>query len=1065
MKKVIVGLLVFLFFRGSVFAQQQNILFSDDFESYQNGATGSPVWKTTKGFWQIEDGAFFQKSTEYDCGALLDLYLDTSFELEVDFKVVEGEPGAGFFFHSMDFSSTFFSHMSRFESDKTMLVGYFMRGGYEATRSVRFNQQKFLNKWRRLKMKIDLDSGEYTVFLDGDMIVTDPLVFRAGFCGLQSSGGKIKFDNFKLTQLPTQKKPVALSWLHHFIIDKRNEIVAPNPGKGVIQRVDKQGNPLGHFGAPVAEKGQLDKPVSIVQLSNRDYAVCDRGLHRIHLFDKKGRWKNSAGYFGTGEGQLNNPLDVSVDDFNNIFVVDSENNRVQVWNKNLHFIKSFGKDRLVQPSAITFRDDKIYVLNNGFNRVEIYSVDKGQYHWQSEFHYGVGQGRDILVANNKIYVAVGNVVRMFDPSGNKIGELAGTSISGFIPYGLALDRNNQVLIADFKNSRLVVVDADLSDPQPIVSFPSNTSATIELFTAKDEKASIRMKAGQTQVFEKTTPSGFKHQFAVNNLLPSTTYHFQFSPTIQTIPACGEFSKEYALITPPEKGKKHYWRLPIVTIIFTNVLDTAKMKPNWPDLPNLPKVELIRIKSQILDGVRFYWVNSGMNLFLDNDFILVDEKLYRHEIFGTEWWYPPLEYRVEKAIKDAGKRMEDYVGVLYLGCVRDYNEKNNEFELRGHGGGFTSGYGANNQYGISYWEVTRANHNSGNNWLMVHEFHHQLDELFMHSGYPEYWFCHFSPTVNTADDFGEHFDGNAWILRNWPSANWYDLKFGDMQFASDSDMDGIPDDDPNLPLDEKRLQSSPRFADSDGDGAADLKEVVSTNWIVEGCGENYGGSALFPNLLNPDTDGDGLLDNDDPYPLYPFEPKIDFGHFDLIEDSTGEIKSELMFARLVDNRIHANVYSQWDSSNLYFAFEIDRLAPVKLMIDADADGWFIGRDNFLITLKPAADLMLKSIIRINNCSDPQKWPFHDETLSRTVELKTTLEKIDDKYLLRVTIPKKQNLGLNLELIEKIGINIGFSVFMDSKGHQKYITIFEPNRFFNVDLVRLESIQSQGRPQKN
>ncbi len=1058
MNKVSLGILVSLLFVGSVLSQQQNVIFSDDFESYLNGANGSPVWHVTKGFWQVEDGVYFQKSKEYDCGALLDMYLDTSFEMQVDFKVIEGEPGAGFFFHSMDDASTAFSHMSRFESDQTMLVGYFMQGGYEATRSVRFEKEKFLNKWHRLKMRIDLDMGHYAIFLDDEPIASEPLVFRAGFCGLQSSGGKIKFDNFTLTKYRTTGRKVALNWLHHIAVNKKNEIVAPNPARGAVQLLNWQGNPIGQFGAPLNEKGQLDEPVSVTQLKNGDYAVCDRGLHRIHIFEENGEWKNSIGYKGKGAGQFDTPLDVCVDQQDNIYVADSKNNRVQIFDKKLHHRKIFGEDRLSNPSGIALRKDKIYVLNNGLNRVEIYAVKNGNYIWHSGFNYDAGQGRDILACDDKIYVAVGNVIRLFDSAGNEKKEFEAASIHGFLPHGLALDKSGHVLISDFKNSRLVIVDSDLSDPSPIVSFPNNRSATIRLFTAEKEKATIRVKKERLVVHEETSPLEFKHQFSLKNLLPSTTYHFQFSPTVRTIPKGDGFSKKYAFITPPEQGKKHFWRLPIATIIFTNVIDTATVETHWPEMPDLPNVELIRIKSQILDGIRFYWVNSGMNLFLDNEFIIVEEKLYRHEIFGTEWWYPPLEKRVEKSIKHAGKQIEDYVGVLYLACVRDYNEKIGEFELRGRGGGFTAGYGANNQYGISYWEATRANHNSGNNWLMVHEFHHQLDELFMHSGYPEYWFCHFSPTINTADDFGEHFDGNAWILRNWPVANWYDLNFGDLQVAQDSDMDGIPDDMPQLPLNEKRLQSSPRFADSDGDGASDLEEVISTNWIVEGCGENYGGSALFPNLLNPDTDGDGILDNDDPYPLYPFEPKIHFSHFDLIDDSTGELRSELSFARLMDNRIHSNVFARWDSTNLYFAFEIDRIAPIKLMIDADANGWFIGRDNYLITLEPKKDLTLKSTVQINNCSDPQKWPFHDEQLASTVELKTTLEKQSENYLIRLTIPKNNNLGLNLQLAEKIGINIAYSVLMDSYGHNKYITIFEPNRFFVVDLVKRQEFET-------
>lgn len=486
---------------------------------------------------------------------------------------------------------------------------------------------------------------------------------------------------------------------------------------------------------------------------------------------------------------------------------------------------------------------------------------------------------------------------------------------------------------------------------------------------------------------------------------------------------------------------------MATIIFTNVLDTTKWKPSFPELPPLPQQEIERIQSQIEDGIRFYWMNSGMNLFIDNDFIIVDEKLFHHQIFGSQWWYPPKPEWINKAIEQAGKKVEDYVAVLFLACVRDYNETTDKYELRGRGGGFTAGIGANSQYGLSYWEVTHANHGSGNNWLMVHEFHHQLDELFLVSGYPEYWFNHFSPTVNTAADFGEHFDGNAWILKNWPVANWYDLKFGELRFTIDEDMDGIPDDDARLPFDENRLHSSHRSADTDGDNITDLDEVLFSNWIIEGCGETYGGSTLFPDLINPDTDEDGLADGVDPYPLYAFEPKICYGTI----DTTIPVNSNPIFTRLLDNRIHASVYAQWDSISLSFAFKMDRRAPVKLMIDADANGWFIGRDNYLIYLKPKDDNTLETKLEMVNCSDPKRWPFHDKELAKKLTIKSQMKVIDNEYFITIKLGKDDYTGLKLETGENLGINIGFFVIMDTKGHERYLTIFEPNRFFDVELV--------------
>ena len=1046
MKRLIISIFLFFLFSFVAFAQKSDIIFSDDFESYHNGSDGSPIWTISKGLWQIMDGKFVQQTKEYDCGAMLNLFVNYSFELAFDFRVIEGDPGAGFFFHSEATKITDFSHMSRFESNKTMLIGHFMNAGYECTHSARFDERDF-SIWHRLTLRVDQDEKHYDIFLDGVAIARgEPLLFPAGFVGIQSSGGIIEFDNVTLKRLPMKSQPVAMSWLHHFCVAEKNTLIVPDKSRAIVQKIDRRGNVIGSFGVPVSQKGQLLQPASIAQLRNGDFVVGDRGLHRIHLFDKKGNWKNSVGYFGAGAEQLNQPADIALDEKDNIFVADEGNNRIQVWDRDLKFLAEFGKKQLDHPSAVAVKNEKIFVVNTGRNRVDIFSWKNNRAEWQSDFSFGSGVGRDILIVNDKIYLSVGNEVRWYNKQGELKNTFKGNSIGGIFPYGLTADNEGQIYAADFRTGQIFVLDQELSEPEPKVSFPSRTQTEISLTTPKAMIVNFRITKKDGALYEFLSNEDTQHVFQIDNLKPSTTYHVQFSPTIRTIPPRPGFSKKYAFITPAEPGKKHYWSLPMATIIFTNVLDSAKVKPGDPELPDLPQDELDRIKSQIEDGIRFYWMNSSMNLFIDNDYIIVDEKLYHHQIFGSQWWYPPKEEWVTRAIEQAGKKVSDYVSVLFLACVRDFNEKKSIYEMRGRGGGFTAGIGANSQYGLSYWEVTHANHGSGNNWLMAHEFHHQLDELFLVSGYPEYWFNHFSPTVNTAADFGEHFDGNAWILKNWKIANWYDLKFGDIRFAVDADMDGIPDDDPSLPMDEVRLNSNPNSADSDNDGVSDLEEIQFSNWIIEGCGETYGGSALFPNLMNPDTDGDGLIDSLDPYPLYPFEPKINYGAvgFD-------EITNNIEFARLLDQRIHAVVFAQWDSANLSFQFKMDRLAPIKLMIDADADGWFIGRDNYLIYLRPKDMTSLETELVMVNCSDPKRWPFHDLELAKQIKIESSIEQKNGEYDVKVHIPKNNYTGMNLEAGEKIGVNIGFSVPMDAEGHQRYVTIFEPNRFFVVELV--------------
>ena len=83
-------------------------------------------------------------------------------------------------------------------------------------------------------------------------------------------------------------------------------------------------------------------------------------------------------------------------------------------------------------------------------------------------------------------------------------------------------------------------------------------------------------------------------------------------------------------------------------------------------------------------------------------------------------------------------------------------------------------------------------------------------------------------------------------------NW-----GAIRSAVDNDLDTIPDNDPNVPLDEERFGSSSSGKDTDHDGLSDLQEAMAGIFLV-----------TDPKV--EDTDGDGLADGEDSEPVYPLK---------------------------------------------------------------------------------------------------------------------------------------------------------------------------------------------------
>ncbi len=69
------------------------------------------------------------------------------------------------------------------------------------------------------------------------------------------------------------------------------------------------------------------------------------GNHRVQVFDKNGRFLFKFGSKGNGNGQLNYPQGITVDQRNNqIVVADTYNYRIQIFDEKGNFLRSFGSN-------------------------------------------------------------------------------------------------------------------------------------------------------------------------------------------------------------------------------------------------------------------------------------------------------------------------------------------------------------------------------------------------------------------------------------------------------------------------------------------------------------------------------------------------------------------------------------------------------------------------------------------------------------------------------------------------------------------------------------------------
>ena len=109
--------------------------------------------------------------------------------------------------------------------------------------------------------------------------------------------------------------------------------------------------------------------------------VCDSHNDRILVFDLDLNFIGSIGSYGKRRGEFNEPCDGKFDTAGNMYVADSDNNRVQVMDSNGQFVREFGLEgegKLKCPSALHIADKYVYVSDNNHHRIVVYETS-GQF--------------------------------------------------------------------------------------------------------------------------------------------------------------------------------------------------------------------------------------------------------------------------------------------------------------------------------------------------------------------------------------------------------------------------------------------------------------------------------------------------------------------------------------------------------------------------------------------------------------------------------------------------------------------------------------------------------------
>jgi len=214
------------------------------------------------------------------------------------------------------------------------------------------------------------------------------------------------------------------------------------------------------FGQLGPGKGQFNSPHGFCLGLEEEIIVADTNNHRIQVFEKNGTFRYQFGVPGKEEGQLWYPRKVAVMKSSGKFVVcdrGNERSRMQIFTKHGHFVRKIAIRYIdiVAGLAIT-RDGNIVAVDSVTPTLFVISEGGELLRWFDCADY-MREPSDIAVGGREFYVCdfKGHNVVVFTEDGVFMRRIGCESITNF-PNGIDISDAGDILIGDSHGNRFHV---------------------------------------------------------------------------------------------------------------------------------------------------------------------------------------------------------------------------------------------------------------------------------------------------------------------------------------------------------------------------------------------------------------------------------------------------------------------------------------------------------------------------------------------------------------------------------------------------------------------------------
>ncbi len=218
------------------------------------------------------------------------------------------------------------------------------------------------------------------------------------------------------------------------------------------------------WGAYGTGDGEFRHPRGVAVTPSKVYVV-DRDNNRIQVFDLDGNFIAKWGSFGSGDGEFAEPYGIAVT-LSEVYVVDSYNYRIQVFNTTGGFLRKWGSigsedGEFSYPCGIAVTPSEVYVADTNNNRIQVFDLD-GNFisKWGSS---GSGDGefslpRGIFATLSEVYVvdSYNDRIQVFNTTGGFIrswGSYGFGEAEFWNPIAVSIYLN-EIYVADTNNHRI-----------------------------------------------------------------------------------------------------------------------------------------------------------------------------------------------------------------------------------------------------------------------------------------------------------------------------------------------------------------------------------------------------------------------------------------------------------------------------------------------------------------------------------------------------------------------------------------------------------------------------------